>query len=364
MLVSLNLKGSLRMRRNGLLEFRSADLGSIYGRTKEEIRGKIEAKLNQMGLALPGKEKKACPRLSEFFEQKYLPYKESQGLAENTLKGIKYNYAFILQSGFDKRLDRYTTEQIEEFLRAITLPRKKKIMQGLLNNIFKRALALSLIKVNPCAALEPVKHTGKEGSSLSFREQRSFFEALFAAEMPLTKKLFLIFVYLTGARRGEALALRPCDVDVVGKILHLPGTKTDGSDREIPLFPLVEKLLALIPAEKGGKFFPYSGRWAQEAFRSCMGEGHKLHDLRHTFGTLCICCDKLDIKTVSMLMGHSTIDTTLRIYTHPEALDRALFYRGDLSAAEKTAILQGKKAEIMGEIAAFLDSRTQNVPKK
>ncbi|MBD5584264.1 MAG: tyrosine-type recombinase/integrase [Clostridia bacterium] len=87
---------------------------------------------------------------------------------------------------------------------------------------------------------------------------------------------------------------------------------------------------------------------------------HKLHDLRHTFGTLQICCNKIDVKTVSLWMGHSNIETTLKYYTHPEQLDKATFLRGDISESEKTGIYKAKYAEIIGIITDFLNDRTQN----
>jgi len=41
----------------------------------------------------------------------------------------------------------------------------------------------------------------------------------------------------------------------------------------------------------------------------------RVHDLRHTFATRCI-SSGIDPKTVSVLLGHSTIVTTLKLYTH------------------------------------------------
>ena len=42
----------------------------------------------------------------------------------------------------------------------------------------------------------------------------------------------------------------------------------------------------------------------------------KFHCLRHSFATRCI-EGKCDYKTVSVLLGHSNISTTLNLYVHP-----------------------------------------------
>ena len=42
----------------------------------------------------------------------------------------------------------------------------------------------------------------------------------------------------------------------------------------------------------------------------------RFHGLRHSFATRCI-ESKCDYKTVSVLLGHSNIGTTLNLYVHP-----------------------------------------------
>ena len=42
----------------------------------------------------------------------------------------------------------------------------------------------------------------------------------------------------------------------------------------------------------------------------------KFHGLRHSFATRCI-ESNCDYKTVSVLLGHSNVSTTLNLYVHP-----------------------------------------------
>lgn len=78
-----------------------------------------------------------------------------------------------------------------------------------------------------------------------------------------------------------------------------------------------EKLRALKAHTKDG--IDYVGIAADETHRfekvkldHCI----KYHGLRHTFATTLI-ENKIDVKTVSTILGHSDVGTTLNIYVHP-----------------------------------------------
>lgn len=369
-IIELKLKGSVRERENGLIEFRSQQLGSTYGRDENEIKEKLLRKIRALKShrKLPQQQnKKKFPLFSEFYTQRYLPYKQSQKRAENTLKGIEYNYKYIIEQGFDKPLNEYTAKDIKDFLFAIDKTRKRQIIQGMLNNLFKYAVSESLLTVNPCTAIEKMEHDTNMGTSFSFVEQARYFKRLFAdKKISYQLKCYYIFTYLVGSRRNEGLDVIFSDADMEEKLLKVNGTKTDGSLRQIPLFPFVEKLLSTLTPNKKGRYFPFTERAADGTFSKFMkelGMDHKLHDLRHSFGTIQICCNKIDVKTVSLWMGHSNIETTLKYYTHPEQLDKATFLRGDLSEDEKTVIYKGKCAEVLQLIDDFLTAHTQNIPK-
>lgn len=49
---------------------------------------------------------------------------------------------------------------------------------------------------------------------------------------------------------------------------------------------------------------------------SHLGIDINFHNLRHSFATNCISCG-IDIKTLSELLGHSNISTTMNLYVHP-----------------------------------------------
>ncbi len=367
MIIELKIKGSVRERPNGLIEYRSGLLGSIYGRTKEEIERQITKKLKEVKAnkkAITSATKNKTPLLSEFFNSEYLPYKK-QTLAISSIDSIIKDENFITGKGkFNKPLDKYTTQNIEEFLFTIPQTRKRQKVRGVLNNILTYAKRMGLIKTNPCEDVEKVKHEQKIGKAFSFQEQRLFFDNLFAdSNIEINHKLYFVFVYLTGTRLSEALGIKTNDVDFENNTLHIQGTKTKGSNRIIPLFPLVKKALECMVSVNEA-YFTISEELADKIVRDITQRNHKLHDLRHTFGTIKICVEKLDAKTVSLYMGHTTTTMTLTRYTHPEQLDKGLFFNGSLSEDEKLASLRIQYDGIKQKISNFLSEHTQNIPKK
>ena len=363
MLIELKIKGSIRERGNGLIEFRNSQFGSVYGRNVEELRQKLEKKIRYLKAHIKKPEKKKkSPLMSEYFTQVYLPYKETQSRAKSTLKGINYNFKFLMESGFDKPIADYTAKEIETFLFSMKQTRKAQIIQGLLNNIFNKAVTDGVLQSNPCTTIDKVEHDTDDGKALSFEEQEKFFKKLFADDsIKLEDKSYFVFVYLTGTRRDEARNIQAKDIDFKKSVIHIPGTKTDGSNRYMPLFPLAEKVLRCLKIESNPFRITHSNIY--KIFNNII-DSYKLHDLRHSFGTIQICVEKINPKTVSLWMGHTNTQTTMDIYTHPEQLDRALFLRGDIENTEKTVLLREKYQKILAMISAYYDNIPQNVPKK
>jgi len=363
MLIKLKIGGSPRIRKNGLLEVRSQKYGSTYGRTIEEIEEKLIKKI-KYEKSHQGSKKKfqtvATPLISVFFEKTYIPFKQGS-LRPNSIESIKYDFKWILEGLGDKRLDKYSAETIETFLLSVPKTRKRKLLRGTLNNIFKYAVQLGTIGANPMDNVSKVIHKSKQGRALPFDIQEVFFDKLYDSNLSLKLKLFLTFVYLTGTRRAEALKITISDINFEGNVLHIPGTKTEKSDRYCPLHPLAKQIAKLCVPDSSGKLFPMAKDVPTHAMEKVIKDYH-LHELRHTFGTIAICVHKLDVKTVALYMGHSSVNMTLNTYTHPEQLDMPTFFNGSLTESEKLELLRKKYQNILNKIENFLN-RTQNVPK-
>ncbi|APU69831.1 tyrosine-type recombinase/integrase [Christiangramia flava] len=158
-------------------------------------------------------------------------------------------------------------------------------------------------------------------------------------------------VYLclsTGLRIGEVCALRWEDIDVINGMVSINKTiqriysiengvrkteliidspKTKNSIREIPLSSDLLRILKPMKKVVNSSFFvltneskPTEPRTYRNYYKNLMkdlGIPHlKFHGLRHSFATRCI-ESNCDYKTVSVLLGHSNISTTLNLYVHP-----------------------------------------------
>ena len=148
-----------------------------------------------------------------------------------------------------------------------------------------------------------------------------------------------------GLRVGEVCALRVSDIDFLAGTLHvcrsvqritLHGVsrllvqrpKSDSSERIIPLHPELLLLLKRVSAKLPPDAYlmtdredrPMDPRTCQYQFtvllRRCGIRHRGFHALRHTFATRCVEAGA-DIKSVSELLGHADIKTTLKLYVHP-----------------------------------------------
>lgn len=152
----------------------------------------------------------------------------------------------------------------------------------------------------------------------------------------------------SGMRIGEICALTWEDIDTDNGIIHVRKTiqriyviedgkrrtellldtpKTKNSIREIPMSRDLLRMLKPFKKIVNPNFFvltndekPTEPRTYRSYYKNLMKYLEipeiKFHGLRHSFATRCI-ESKCDYKTVSVLLGHSNISTTLNLYVHP-----------------------------------------------
>lgn len=152
----------------------------------------------------------------------------------------------------------------------------------------------------------------------------------------------------TGLRIGEICALKWSDINVTDGILTVNRTieriyiiegekkhtelvintpKTKNSCREIPMNKELLGMLKPLKKVVNDDYYiltnderPTEPRTYRNYYKRLMEKLDipklKYHGLRHSFATRCIEVG-CDYKTVSVLLGHSNISTTLNLYVHP-----------------------------------------------
>ena len=206
-------------------------------------------------------------------------------------------------------LSTITPLSLSSSLSLLSSSRMRESLYDVYNASFRFAYDFGYIDVNPMVNVRKPKHKRKLGEALTSSELTQF---LCDIEHTQCKEFFLFCLY-TGCRRSEALKVKWTDVDFVNNTLRIRGTKTDFSERTIPLFPECKKLL--IPLISDSPYvFGFNPGYVTKIFKRIC-PNHKLHDLRHTFATRCL-ESGISIKVVQRWLGHSRLDTTANIYTH------------------------------------------------
>lgn len=162
------------------------------------------------------------------------------------------------------------------------------------------------------------------------------------------RNLGILICLSSGMRIGEICALTWEDIDTDNGIISVNRTiqriyviedgirktelildtpKTKNSIREIPMNKDLIRLIKPIKKIVNPSFFvltndakPTEPRTYRSFYKGLMCHLEipelKFHGLRHSFATRCI-ESNCDYKTVSVLLGHSNISTTLNLYVHP-----------------------------------------------
>lgn len=170
---------------------------------------------------------------------------------------------------------------------------------------------------------------------------------------PSPQGVAVLLTIFTGMRIGEICALQWKDIDLGQKTVHVCKTmeritpfndegtmpmrskleigapKTASSDRIIPLhrsiIPMVRSFSKTCLPEYyvcSCSIHPIEPRTFRNYYRDLVlnkvkiSRCLKFHALRHTFASTLI-ENKVDVKTASVLLGHSDISTTLNVYVHP-----------------------------------------------
>lgn len=321
----------------------------VYGRTRQEVARKVTRALKATadGIPIPGDELTV-----ERFVRGWLTDTVPNRVRPVTL--ISYTGLMrlhILPELGRVRLSRLTPEQVQALLNrklaAGLSPRTVELVRAVLRQALGHALRWNLVGRNVAALTNRPRLNRQEVRPFDAAQAQRLLQAVRGDRL---EALYTVALAL-GIRQGEALALRWQDVDFeealisirrslvrIGGEFTLEDPKTPRSRRTLgPLPPaLMEALRAhrqrqteerlaaptwsdwdLVFCSASGS--PLHSSTVTKAFQSQIAAAglprQTFHDLRHACASL-LMAQGVNPRVVMEILGHSTITTTMNVYSH------------------------------------------------
>lgn len=331
---------NIYLRKDGRYEGRLTENGShklryFYGKSIEEVKRKIqEYKENQnySDISLTVK-----MIFWEWMEVSRFRIKEST--AANYIGKAE---AHLLPAFGDIRADRLEATQLCEFITC-------KLNSGLSPNyvadiviLLKTVMKFAVNRYNIRNRIAEVALPKKKKTTVQLlsKNQQLHLQKHLNANEDLTS-LGVTLSLFTGLRIGELCALKWEDIDFSKKILSVTKTiqriqcndgtkliitepKSTSSIREIPIpdciIPILKKSVSLKDSYLlSGTYKPVEPRVMQYRFHTLLKKADlpsiHFHALRHMFATNCVEMG-FDVKSLSEILGHSSVEVTLNRYVH------------------------------------------------
>ena len=127
---------------------------------------------------------------------------------------------------------------------------------------------------------------------------------------------------LTGCRLGEIMTLQWEHVDIAGKALRLPDSKTGAKVVHLgqPAVEVLEKIerveenpWVIVGTKPGARLTDLQPFWQRVRARAGLKDV-RIHDLRHTFASTAVASGQ-GLPMIGKLLGHTQVQTTAR-YAH------------------------------------------------
>ncbi|HHT9134604.1 MAG TPA: tyrosine-type recombinase/integrase [Candidatus Avalokitesvara rifleensis] len=282
--------------------------------------------------------------LFEDFAGEYLEYSRANKRSyERDVSIIK-----ALMPHFKKcRLSKITPFMVEKY----KLARTKEVTRNTINreldtfgHIFTMAIKWNKSSRNPVKEVKSYKVENRKERILTLEE----IERLLACSNGHTRNI-IILALNTGMRLREMLNIKWEDVNLIQGHITLRNTK-NGRTRIVPMNQSVKNVIQSIEKTENayvfydrrtGKPFNHIRTSFAKVLKKASISGFRFHDLRHTAATYMV-LGGADLATVKEILGHSTIDMTMR-YSHPTPESK-------LKAVNTLGIFRTKDAQVEGHL--------------
>jgi len=242
--------------------------------------------------------------------KKPLVVRRDEGLIKNLSTHFAGKYLFSI---VPEAIEKYKAERSKQVSPA-TVNREL----ACLKSIYNKAIEWGKADENPVRKVKFFRENNQRIRYLEKDEIRKLVDYC-----PEDLKSLVIIALNTGMRKGEILNLKWSDIDLDKGIFYLLDTKNN-EPREVQMNQQAREALdgiAKIPGspyvfrDEQGNLSIYNMRKKFETALKKSGIiNFRFHDLRHTFASH-LAMLGIDLKTMQELMGHKTIEMTLR-YAH------------------------------------------------
>ena len=294
--------------------------------------------------------------LETFLDEKYLPFLETRNAktAAKTIKTIKSGFPDLLK----KQLSAITAWEVEKWRstksKAGMKPATVNSYVNPLKGALSRAVEWGLIESHDLSKVKALKVDNEIVRYLDSIEEKSLLDSLRQRDQrikderengnkfrqmrgyPLLPELrdrnfadylepLILLAVNTGMRKGELLSLTWEQVDLDNKVVTILGEKAkSGKRRHIPLNDKVQSVMSKWRDDAPMTDYVFEGDHGQpimdvkKAWGNLLKEAEitnfRFHDLRHHFASKLVMAG-VDLNTVRELLGHQSLDITLR-YAH------------------------------------------------
>lgn len=245
-------------------------------------------------------------------------------------------------------IDRFLAVQAKRYA-----PKTIKNQLSLLSAAYKSAIRRGILSNDPCHYAQPPRQKKPDIVTLNDADFQKFIIALDNAD-PYFRVMCELALFC-GLRRSEILGLKKEDVSdtvTIDKVRHrvsgkdvIETPKTASSFRTLAVPEFIQNHIKDLPPRvidsgyliQGDFGEPATHWWVRSNLeRLILDNGLPqitMHGLRHTYASMLI-TKGVPIAEVSMQLGHSSIDITLRTYTH-------LFNEASTASRRISALMEG-----------------------
>ena len=170
-----------------------------------------------------------------------------------------------------------------------------------------------------------IPKTDKINEINTFNQEEQSLLFKYIASNLTSKSVGILLAMSIGLRIGELCGLKWKDIDLQNEILIVNKTlqriyfrvKKGGKSEIIISVPKSKNSYRIIPLSRNLVNFLKILQIDDKSLEKLKIRKLKFHSLRHTFATTAI-ESGIDYKTVSEILGHASVNTTLELYTHPK----------------------------------------------